>query len=64
MFTTDEMHLLCVMHSGTLSETIEALERTDEQPAKLRATINSTLEKLRLCLKEGRPVSLMFDSED
>jgi len=62
--TIDEMQLLCVLHSGTISETVETLERIDEQPAKIAAFISSAVEKLKVCLKENRPVTLMFDPED
>ena len=63
--TMKEMEILCVFHSGTLSETLgllqEAASKKGEPPDRM-AAIDSLVEKLSR-MREGDVVCLAFEPE-
>jgi len=60
ILTVKEMEMLCVMHSGTLSATIDMLSKAENEPPERMAVVQSLIEKLS-SLKDGETVSLAFD---
>jgi len=60
--TVKEMEMLCVMHSGTVSETLVLLRSINAPPPELAATVSSLIEKLS-GLKKGEEPTLTFDPE-
>ena len=54
-----EMEMLCVMHSGTVSETL-AMLRNAEKPFEGMIIVNSLIDKLS-GLEDGEEVYLAFD---
>lgn len=57
-----EMELLCVFHSGTISATLELLNKADDKSPERMALVISVIKKLS-SLEEGQHVSLAFDAE-
>ncbi len=62
ILTVKEMEVLCVFHSGTLSETLEKLRTaaSDNKDQTRREDILSLIGKLS-GLKDGEAVSLAFE---
>ena len=63
--TVREMEILCAMHKGTLSETLELLRDAaakESEPPDRMAAINSLTEKLSR-MREGDVVFLAFEPE-
>jgi len=60
ILTVKEMEMLCVMHSGTVSATIDMLSKAENEQPERMAVVQSLIEKLS-GLKDGETVSLAFD---
>ena len=62
LLTLKEMEVLCVMHSGTLSATLDLLRVAENGPPERMAVVQSLIGKLS-GLKDGETVSLAFEPE-
>lgn len=64
LFTKDEMELICVFHSGTLSETLDTLRAVVPgiEFASKKAAAASVVKKLSE-MKPGDAVALAFEPE-